>query len=245
MTRNIDMIKQDWSIDEGLAPRRSPKKERPSQVLRRSTRKRSMPAALSSVFATPPPSIKKSRKTKLTPVFAPSVPATTLATLPYVVMAKLLLFFDVDTLESLSATCSYFDQLIAGRFLTSINFPFPVNFIAEVMATGCLEKKPLLKIRCKKPKDEFKIFPDMPDDYSEPSSIHKIIVDNCPDMTDYLVQSQLSLLSLHKLREIDLVPDSVRMEAGSRVIAQRVMDSYSNFDSGLLRQISRYAINIG
>jgi hypothetical protein len=57
-------------------------------------------------------------------------------------------------------------------------------------------------------------------------------------MTDYLVLSQISLLSLHKLREVDLVPDSVRLD-GNRVIAQRVMDSYSNFDAGLLRQISR------
>jgi len=237
MPRNVDLIKKDWSIHEASTPRRSPKKERLSpQVLRRSTRKRPVPASLTSVFCTPPSSAKKSRK--ITQVPSPPVPAPTLITLPYVVIAKLLLYLDVDALENLSDTCSYFDQMIAGRFLTSINFPFPVDFISEVMSVGCLEKKPLLKLRCKKTKDEFKVFPDMPDDYSEPSSLHKIIVDNCPDMTDYLVLSQISLLSLHKLREVDLVPDSVRLD-GNRVIAQRVMDSYSNFDAGLLRQISR------
>merc|ERR1712240_592416 len=84
------------------------------------------------------------------------------------------------------------------------------------------------------------IFPDMPDEFSEPSSIHKIIVENCPDMTDYMVQSQLSLLSLENLREIDLVPDKIMDEGGIRAPSQRVMDSYSNFDSGLFRQISRF-----
>jgi len=148
------------------------------------------------------------------------------------------MYFDVDTLENLSATCSYFDLLISGRYLTSINFPFNVDFNAEVAATSNVEKKPLLKMRCKKSKDEFKIFPDMPDEFSEPSSIHKIIVENCPDMTDYMVQSQLSLLSLENLREIDLVPDKI-MDEG-RAPSQRVMDSYSNFDSGLFRQISRF-----
>jgi len=150
------------------------------------------------------------------------------------------MYFDVDTLENLSATCSYFDLLISGRYLTSINFPFNVDFNAEVAATSNVEKKPLLKMRCKKSKDEFKIFPDMPDEFSEPSSIHKIIVENCPDMTDYMVQSQLSLLSLENLREIDLVPDKIMDEGGIRAPSQRVMDSYSNFDSGLFRQISRF-----
>ena len=150
------------------------------------------------------------------------------------------MYFDVDTLENLSATCSYFDLLISGRYLTSINFPFNVDFNAEVAATSNVEKKPLLKMRCKKSKDEFKIFPDMPDEFSEPSSIHKIIVENCPDMTDYMVQSQLSLLSLENLREVDLVPDKIMDEGGNGAISQRVMNSYISFDSGLLRQISRY-----
>ena len=149
------------------------------------------------------------------------------------------MYFDVDTLERLSATCYYFDQLIAGRFLTSIDFPFHVDFNAEVAATSTFEKKPLLKMRCKKPKEEFRVFPDMPDEFSDTSSIHKVIVDNCPDTTDYMVQGQLSLLSLNKLREVDLVPECLLEEGGSRVLTQRVMDSYSSFDSGLLRQISR------
>jgi len=223
--------------NEESTPRRSPKKSSPPGTLRRSTRKRAIPNHLSSVFATPPPSTKKPKKIIPTP--APSPPPT-LTTLPYVVTRRLLQYCDVDTLESLSATCSYFDLMISGRFLTSINFPFNVDFNAEVAATSNVEKKPLLKMRCKKSKDEFKIFPDMPDEFSEPSSIHKIIVENCPGMTEYMVQSQLSLLSLENLREIDLVPDKIMDEGGNRALSQRVMNSYSIFDLKLLRQISRF-----
>ena len=210
--------------------RSTPKKEKHFQVLRRSTRKRTVPASLSSIFCTPPPSAKKSRRK----ISSPAVPAPTLITLPYVVTNNLLLYLDVDTLENLSKTCSFFDQMIAGRFLTSIDLPFSLDFISEVRNTDRLEKKPILKLRCNKSKQQFKIFPDMPDEYSESSSLNKIILDSSPHMTEYLVLSQMSLLSLHKLREVDLVPDSLS------VIGWRAMDSYSKFDVGLLRQISRF-----
>ena len=168
----------------------------------------------------------------------------TLLTLPYCVVKYLLLYLDVESLENLSQTCSYFDQMIAGKFLTSIDFPFPAEFIREVNGTDGIDKKPLLRLNCKKTRKVLKIFPDMPDDYSEPISFHNLIVDSCPHTTDYLVMSQLSLLSLHRLREVDLVPESMKQELhSSRFVGQRVMDSYMSFDSGLLRQISRYFHN--
>eukprot|EP00092_Neocalanus_flemingeri_P044018 GFUD01048671.1.p1 GENE.GFUD01048671.1~~GFUD01048671.1.p1 ORF type:complete len:348 (-),score=80.29 GFUD01048671.1:135-1178(-) len=127
--------------------------------------------------------------------------------------------------------------MIAGKFLLSISLPFPVSFIKEVMDDESFEKKPLLKLSCKKTRDEFKTIPDLTEDYSESSSLHKLIIGNSPEMMDYLVFSQMSLLSLHKLRELDLVPDSVKQEG--RLLGQRIMDSYSNFDCSLLRHISR------
>ena len=74
-----------------------------------------------SVSAAPvsAPSTKKSQI--VTKTLSPSVP--TLVNLPYDVAVKLLLYLDVDTLEKLSATCSHFDQLIAGHYLPSIQFP--------------------------------------------------------------------------------------------------------------------------
>jgi len=238
MTGNNDKkTKQTFcNLDEAVTPRRSPKKIGQVQGLRRSSRKRALPSSLSSVFATPPPSAKKSKTTQA--AANPSQPAPTLTTLPHVVTERLLLYLDVETLERLSATCYYFDQLIAGRFLTSIDVPFRVDFNAEVAAVSTVEKKPLLKIKCKKSKEEFKIFADMPVEFSEYSSIHKIIMENCPDMINYMVQGQLSLLSLDKLREVDLVPESAMEEGGSRDLTPRVVYSYNKFDLGLLRQIS-------
>jgi len=154
------------------------------------------------------------------------------------VTRKLLLYLDVDTLESLSETCSFFDSLIAGKFLTSINFPFCSKFTAELAATRLVEKKPLLKLKCKKSRDVLNLFSGI-DEISRPTSIHKMIVDSFHNnnLSEYMVHSQLSLLSLEKLREVDLVPESVWDEGGTRVIGHRVLDSYSYFDAGLLRQM--------
>jgi len=209
----------------------TPKNGSSSQVLRRSSRKRSMPAA--STFRTSP-SAKKSRK--LTPVpCSPVVP--TLTTLPSVVTTKLLLYLDVDTLENLSSSCSYFHQLIAGRFLTSINFPFTVDFISEMRNAACIEKKPLLKLKCKKSKDQFIIFSDY---FIESNiSFHKIISSKGCDMKDYLALSQMSLLSLDKLREVDLVPDSLGRMDIWRLYNRRI-GYYSDFDARLLMQITRF-----
>jgi len=198
-------------------------------VLRRSTRKRSIPSTFNSVFSSPPPSAKKARKKLVSPPFNPP----TLLSLPYCAISKLLQCLDVDSLENLSSTCYYFDQLIAGRFLLSIDFPFPVSFLHEVNNSKMLEKKPLLRFRCKKSIVEFMMFSNV---YPEPFSQHKLIIDNEKlHMRDYLVMSQMSLLSLHKLREVDLVPH----EDNIRLLSQRNLDLYTKFDCSVLKQISR------
>merc|ERR1712096_546621 len=70
--------------------------------------------------------------------------------------------------------------------------------------------------------------------------LHKLLVDNCPHMTDYLVLSQMSLLSLQRIREVDLVPCSFKQEGDNdKLIGQRVVNCFISFDCGLLRQISR------
>jgi len=207
------------------------------QVLRRSARKRS----ISSVLATAPPSSYRSskRSRKTTAAVLSTNPVPTLVTLPSLVLRKLLLYLDVDTLETLSTTCSLFDTLIAGRFLTSINFPFCSEFAAELDATRLVEKKPLLKLKCKKSRKAFSI-----DGITSPMSMHKLIVDSFPrncNLINYMVHRQLTLLSLEKLREVDLVPESVweEEEGGTSVISPGVMFSYGYFDYGLLKQISR------
>jgi len=182
-------------------------------TLRRSLRKRrrsSIPT--SSVYNTTPPS-KKSRNGVLQ--HPSTIQAPSLTTLPSVVIRELLMYLDVEALECLSNTCFYFDQLIAGKFLLSIDFPFHADMNAEMVCSNKLEKKPLLKMRCKKTKGDMNI---------EPISMHR----------------QLSLLSLDKLRELDLVPEGItRREGGSRILEFETMLAYEVFDIQLLILITR------
>jgi len=186
--------------------------QRTNQILvmpRRSNRKRRIIIPSTQIPA------KKFKKLNCTSSQPSTVSVPTLTTLPYVVTRKLLLYFDVDTLENLSKTCSYFDQFISGRYLTSLDFPLPLNFITEVATSSRLEKKPILKIRCKK--TDNMIF--------------------TPSSSEYMFHSQLSLLSLEKVREFDFVPVILSLE-GYR-INQRYGASikHEEFDLRLLRHV--------
>ena len=177
-----------------------------AHLLRRSERKRN------AMLSTPSTTAKMSRKSITS--FSSPVPTPSLISLPQLVIRKLLLYCDVDTLEKLSKTCSYFDQLISGRFITSLDFPLALDFINEVAATSRLEKKPLLKIRCKK-SDEKQLI---------------------PSFSNYMFHSQLAFLSLHKIRELDLVPEDL---SKMRAMTYSTRMKYLEFDSRLLRHIKR------
>jgi len=177
-------------------------------IPRRSNRKRRIIIPSTQSFA------KKLKKSSSASVSQSPVSVTTLTTLPYVVTRKLLLCLDVDSLENLSKTCSYFDQFISGRFITSLDFPLPLSFITEVATTSRLEKKPILKIRCKK-MDKMLFTP----------------------RSSYMFHSQLSLLSLDKVREIDFVPENLgRVGYSNRVVAS-ICIQYDDFDLSLLRHV--------
>ena len=175
-------------------------------LLRRSDRKRN------AMLSTPSTTAKMSRKSITS--FSSPVPTPSLISLPQLVIRKLLLYCDVDTLEKLSKTCSYFDQLISGRFITSLDFPLALDFINEVAATSRLEKKPLLKICCKK-------------------SDEKLLI---PSFSEYMFHSQLAFLSLHKIRELDLVPEDL---SKMRAMTYSTRMKYLEFDSRLLHHIKR------
>ena len=213
-----------------------PIKEKSSSVLRRSSRKRSMPAIFSS-------SSKRAKMKSCTAsplIVYPSAPAPSLLSLPFCAISRLLLCLDVESLEKLSSTCYYFDQLIQGRFLTSIDFPFSASFIKEIIDSNCFDKKPLLKLSCKKSKVRIDVSRDL-DNYIGSTSHYKLIVNTSRSiMVDYLVMSQMSLLSLHKLRELDLVPDRKILLKYSKPIKQSVVNSFTYFDYCLLKEISRY-----
>ena len=172
-------------------------------------------------------------------IVCPSAPAPSLLSLPFCAISRLLLYIDVESLEQLSSTCYYFDQLIQGRFLTSIDFPFSASFIEEISSGNCFDKKPLLKLRCKKTKECINVSRDL-DNFIGSTSHYQLIATTFKStMIDYLVMSQMSLLSLHKLREVDLVPDRNSLMQDSRPIGQLVLNSFINFDKCLLTEISR------
>jgi len=220
---------ENLANDDVPTPSRTSSQEDYTLVLRRSSRKRPLPAAVNHNS-----SPKNPRKSIVPPPKSPP----TLLTLPYCAISRLLLHLDVYSLEDLSATCTYFNKLIAGRFLLTIDFPFSAHILKQILSLNRIKKKPLIQLTCRKPR--IKIFQGNAD-----TSMHNLIKSNCgliPGLTDYLVFSQLSLLSLHKLREVNLLPESVmeHREGNVRYIGQKVLDSYMSIDCQLMKQISRF-----
>lgn len=129
-------------------------------------------------------------------------------------MERIMNLLDVKGIEALSQTCSYFDQMICGNFITSLNFPFDESFIEAIISTKSMDKKPLLRLVCNKPKVSLNNYGS---DASNKStalnalkrnvSVRKMVGTACPETLEYLVYSQFSLLSLNQLRELDLCPE--------------------------------------
>jgi len=155
--------------------------------------------------------------------------------LPRTVLARLLLFLQVDSLENLSLTCSLFDRMINGRFLTSIDFPFHSSFIKELALTDSLEKKPLLRLRCKKSRQL--VCPTAQNLGEEDQSMHWLMMETTDELSTYLMRSQLSLLSMSHLRELDLVPASFRDSLDLRQMNEVEVDQYRTFDKMLVREL--------
>ena len=120
---------------------------------------------------------------------------TCLTNLPHLVLFKLLQFLDVQSLENLSATCSLFDEMIAGQYLTSISIPFSPEFVREMKTSKSIDKKPLLKLEFGKSK-RICLQTMLRGDNT---------IDRISHILEYLIESQLSLVDLRQLREIDLV----------------------------------------
>ena len=173
-----------------------------------------------NLFMTPPSTAKKkkqeSRVKKETQIVR-------LTSLPRLVLMKLLQFLDVNSLENLSATCLLFDQLIAGEYLTSINIPFPTDFLRELNIVTSIDKKPLLKIECRK-FDNYRS--------KDLQMLVGVELGYCPNILEYLLGTQLSLLDLSKLREIDLIQ-------GNLDVNTQDMEKIHSFDEELLHQIRR------
>ena len=206
--------------------------------LRRSKRKLASINDDSTKFDTPPPTTKKAKKAKVSSKKAKKAKVSikrakkvsakdstklelsnpvraTLMSLNYDVQDKLLqyldvqvrlsnnitfsseiLFFNLQSLEALSKTCSHFDLMINGRYLTSVSFPFGGRFLNDIEKSQIFEKKSVLRLECK-------------NNLSSPHFDMSMFVETSLAAKQYLIQTQLSLLNLSKVREVDLVPVNI------------------------------------
>ena len=161
-------------------------------------------------------------------------PPPTFQGLPYDVLDHLLHYLDVQSLTALGRTCSQFDLMIFGRYLTSVRLPFKKNgaFMKEIRAAEVIEKKPVLRIICRR----FDTY-----DY------HPFLKVNAGK---YQLDINMDLLNLKKVREVDLFPGEIPDGHPTWVFVQKwtqsqdfdkiIMDRLA--DVGALRNISRLNI---
>ena len=208
--------KENVAPDQGSRPKKISKKRKVSPVLEMT------PASISS---------KKMRKEG-----RPCVPPLTLLTLPYDVKEQLLTYLDIKSMEALAKTCSHFDLMINGRYLTSLNLPLVLNepFMTEVKETELIEKKPLLKLEFRKPSSS--------QNY-QTEGLHPIFTfdKNNNNLPKYVMESQLRLLSMKKLREVNLLPEEVPnlpLWSGVNYSAMRYWETSCQLDVVILRHLS-------
>ena len=89
--------------------------------------------------------------------------------------------------------------MINGRYLTTLNLPFGEEFLNDIKESKILEKKPVLRLQCKN-------VPHSPTLLQDPLSL---FVDSSFELKQYTIESQLSLVYLSKVRELDLVPVNI------------------------------------
>ena len=138
----------------------------------------------SSVLANLAPKSKKVKGDRAGKDLPPPEPPT-FSGLPYDVLDHLLQYLDVASLMALGRTSSQFDLLINGRFLTSAKLPFNRKgaFMKEIRESQVIEKKPVLRILCRKPRTWQQFLEGKPQ-----------------------LETHLDLLSLNKVREVHLLP---------------------------------------
>ena len=180
----------------------------------------------SSVLA----SLPRSKKVKASTTSVGTI-TTTFLGLHFEVLDHLLKFLDVKSMEALGRTCSQMDLLINGRYLTSVKLPFPKRgaFMKEIKAAEVIEKKPVLKVVVPRARSHVEFLEGR-----------------------YQLDTHLCLLSLKKVREVDLFPGKIPESPLSQAMirAQKwsesqefdriILDRLS--DLGALRNISRLTI---
>jgi len=170
--------------------------------------------------------------------------------LPNHIWSNIFKYLPVATLETLSTTCSTLNSLIKGNYITTLDFPFHTSFISELKSVGVLEKKPLLRLCCKKSRRP--VCPTaMLTHYDDDQNMHWFMMETTLQLSTYLTRSQMSLLSLSHLRELDLVPQSFRGAFNMGEMNEVEVNQYLLFDrmlldelfaQGILKRLSRLGV---
>ena len=138
--------------------------------------------------------------------------------LPVEILKYLLRFLNVSSLESLGLTCSIFRNLVLEDNITTLGFPFSPQFVSKLGLSKMVEKKSVLRLRSSKTNDS--IIPDDEDVFVE-----------------YLVTSQLALLDLSNLRELNVLPPKLELQTTSQASQSR-LSSFIMLDRILLYHVS-------
>jgi len=132
---------------------------------------------------------KRPRKMNLPKKSRSSIP---MDQLPMEVLEKLVTYLDVVSLTRLASTNNFFKQLISGRFLLNVNFPFDQAFLDELGAASVIDKKPVLSLTCSQ---VVAIFPKSTDSRPVCTTLRSL---------KYLIKLQLSMLDLSRLQDLTL-----------------------------------------
>ena len=240
----------DEKQNDAVAKENDSKEERKSKVkkttARMSTGGRAPRRYAQNILARKMPKAKGKKSVAKTAVKvtspAASLPPPNLLSLPFVVQKHLLQFFDVKSLESLSSTCSFYDQMIAGSNLLALDFPLTMSMLEEIRNTDEIQKKPLLKLNCKKSKKSEELPKYFRQD-GAPWSENFISAHDLASMArshaeiKYFVAVQLAPFSVQQVRELDLVPESLGQDRTTLV--SQSLTSYINLDFHLLQYLTR------
>ena len=95
-------------------------------------------------------------------------------------------------MEALGKTCSHFDLMINGRYQTTVTLPFDEETLSDLKESKIFEKKPVLRLLS-------------PAHYQVLSKF----VENSMAAKKYLLDTQMCVLNLSQVQELDLVPVSI------------------------------------
>jgi len=157
-----------------------------------------------------------------------------LCELPYLILHKILQMLPVDDLENLANTNEFFSDWICSENTTSADIPFKEEDIRNMEKIRLIEKKPLLKLRCKDPTSV-----DAIDMVAENAGTQK---------SQYIMDLQMCLLDFSKLRELDLVPSTGKDSTQDQVRSQNVFNEMllkTIHRNGTLSKIEKFDVLVG